>query len=65
MLEAANFVQAIQHRQGLKIACIEEIAYEQGWIDDDGLGSLIKHLGKTEYANYLRHLAGDGALGRR
>jgi glucose-1-phosphate thymidylyltransferase len=65
LLEAANFVQAIQHRQGLKIACIEEIAYEQGWIDDDGLGSLIKHLGKTEYANYLRHLAGDGALGRR
>ena len=54
LLEAANFVQAIQHRQGLKIACIEEIAYEQGWIDDAGLHALIEHLGKTEYARYLK-----------
>ena len=61
LLEAANFVQAIQHRQGLKIACIEEIAYEQGWIDTDGLAALIKGLGKTEYAHYLRHLC-DGKL---
>ncbi len=61
LLEAANFVQAIQHRQGLKIACIEEIAYEQGWIDAAGLADLIQKLGKTEYANYLRHL-GDGNL---
>ena len=59
LLQAANFVQAIQARQGLKIACIEEIAYEQGWIDDAGLAELIRKLGKTEYAHYLRHL-GDG-----
>lgn len=61
LLEAANFVQAIQHRQGLKIACIEEIAYEQGWIDAAGLAGLIKGLGKTSYADYLRRL-GDGKL---
>ena len=65
LLEAANFVQAIQHRQGLKIACIEEIAYEQGWIDHAALSDLIKQLGKTEYANYLRHLVADKAAGRR
>ena len=65
LLEAANFVQAIQHRQGLKIACIEEIAYEQGWIDHAGLADLIKHLGKTEYANYLRHLVADRTAGHR
>ena len=56
LLQAANFVQAIQARQGLKIACIEEIAYEQGWIDDAGLTGLIAGLGKTEYAHYLRQL---------
>ena len=61
LLEAANFVQAIQHRQGLKIACIEEIAYEQGWIDSAGLTDLVKHLGKTTYADYLRRLL-DGRL---
>ena len=59
LLQAANFVQAIQARQGLKIACIEEIAYEHGWIDAAGLASLIAGLGKTPYADYLRHL-GDG-----
>ena len=61
LLQAANFVQAIQARQGLKIACIEEIAYEQGWIDAEGLADLIRKLGKTEYAHYLRRL-GDGKL---
>jgi glucose-1-phosphate thymidylyltransferase len=61
LLEAANFVQAIQHRQGLIIACIEEIAYEQGWIDGNGLADLIQRLGKTPYAAYLRRLM-DGKL---
>ena len=56
LLEAANFVQAIQHRQGLKIACIEEIAYEQGWIDVAALRDLITQLGRTSYADYLRRL---------
>jgi glucose-1-phosphate thymidylyltransferase len=61
LLEAANFVQAIQHRQGLIIACLEEIAYEQGWIDSAGLAGLIQGLGKTPYAAYLRRLL-DGKL---
>ena len=61
LLQAANFVQAIQARQGLKIACIEEIAYEHGWIDAQGLKGLIERLGKTSYADYLRRLD-DGHL---
>ena len=61
LLQAANFVQAIQARQGLKIACIEEIAFEHGWIDAAGLAGLIERLGKTTYADYLRRL-GDGRL---
>ena len=48
-----------------KLACIEEIAYEQGWIDHAGLADLIKNLGKTEYANYLRHLAAERVDGKR
>jgi glucose-1-phosphate thymidylyltransferase len=61
LLEAANFVQAIQHRQGLKIACIEEIAYEQGWINSTELAELIQKLGKTAYADYLRRIV-DGRV---
>ncbi len=60
LLQAANFVQAIQARQGLKIACIEEIAYEHGWIDAAGLEQLIAALGKTAYADYLRALGPGG-----
>ncbi len=54
LLEAADFVRAIQNRQGLKIACIEEIALLKGWITPDQLRALIKDLGKTSYADYLR-----------
>lgn len=54
LLEAANFVEAIQHRQGLKIACLEEIAFEKGWINKEQLQNLIQNLGKTEYATYLK-----------
>jgi glucose-1-phosphate thymidylyltransferase len=60
LLQAGSFIQAIQARQGLKIACIEEIAHDQGWIDDAGLLRLAEGMGKTEYARYLRNLiAGD------
>ena len=45
----------------MKIACIEEIAYEQGWIDVAALRELITRLGRTSYADYLRRL-GDGKL---
>jgi glucose-1-phosphate thymidylyltransferase len=57
LLEAADFVRAIQHRQGLKIACLEEIALTMGWIDIEQLGKLIVDLGKTAYADYLKQLA--------
>jgi glucose-1-phosphate thymidylyltransferase len=57
LLEAADFVRAIQHRQGLQIACLEEIAFTQKWIDDAQLRKLITGLGKTSYAEYLRKLA--------
>jgi glucose-1-phosphate thymidylyltransferase len=56
LLEAADFVRAIQNRQGLKIACIEEIALVKGWITKDQLRDLIDGLGKTSYADYLRAL---------
>jgi glucose-1-phosphate thymidylyltransferase len=56
LLEAADFVRAIQHRQGLKIACLEEIAWNRGWIGRHELQALIHGLGKTNYADYLRHL---------
>lgn len=62
LLQAANFVQAIEERQGQKIACLEEIAYERGWIGKDRLRELGKRLEKSEYGRYLLALAdGDGA----
>jgi len=56
LLEAAQFVHVIENRQGLKIACIEEIAWRQGWIDDEKLESNIARLGKSGYGQYLRAL---------
>jgi glucose-1-phosphate thymidylyltransferase len=56
LLEAAQFVQAIESRQGLKIACLEEIAYHNKWIDGQILESRAMSLGKTPYATYLRAL---------
>jgi len=59
LLEAAQFVQVIEHRQGLKIACPEEIAWRQGWIDRDRLGASIRRLGKSAYGGYLQRLLAD------
>ncbi|MHB0896408.1 MAG: glucose-1-phosphate thymidylyltransferase RfbA [Spirochaetales bacterium] len=56
MLEAANFVEAIQKRQGLYVSCIEEIAYRKGWIDRTRLLSIAEGI-KTDYGAYLRYLA--------
>jgi glucose-1-phosphate thymidylyltransferase len=56
LLEAAQFVHVIENRQGLKIACIEEIAWRQGWIDESRLEANIAKLGKSGYAQYLRRL---------
>ena len=56
LLDAAEFVRVIEERQGLKMACLEAIAYEQGWLDRDALAERIDFLGKTSYATYLRTL---------
>ena len=56
LLEASNFVEAIQKRQGFFIACLEEIAYHNGWIDAEKVLKLAKTLEKTEYGNYLIEL---------
>jgi glucose-1-phosphate thymidylyltransferase len=57
LLEAANFVETIENRQGLKVACLEEIAWREGWIDDAGLKRAAESLGKSTYGEYLRQLA--------
>ncbi len=56
LIEAAQFVHVLENRTGLKIACLEEIAYDQGWIDRAGLEANIKKLGKSSYGEYLRRL---------
>jgi glucose-1-phosphate thymidylyltransferase len=57
MLAASNFVEAVQTRQGLYIACLEEIAYRQAFIDKDGLLQEAKKFAKTEYGEYLKRIA--------
>ena len=56
LVEAAQFVHVLENRTGLKIACIEEIAHKQGWIDRAGLEANIKKLGKSAYGAYLSRL---------
>ena len=67
MLDAGQFIATIERRQGLKIACPEEIAFRLGYIDVDGLESLAKSLEKSSYGLHLKRLVGDarreGALG--
>jgi len=56
LLEAAQFVQTIERRQGYKIACLEEIAWRKGWLTDDALLARVEGLRKNEYGSYLRSL---------
>ena len=57
LLEASNFIQTIENRQGLKVACIEEIAYEMGYIDKEHLVKLAQPLKKNQYGQYLLRCA--------
>jgi glucose-1-phosphate thymidylyltransferase len=57
LLQAANFIRAIEERQGLKIACVEEIAYRKGYIERDDLGHLASEMQSNEYGAYLLQLA--------
>ncbi len=54
LLQAAQFVEVIENRQGLKIACPEEIAFKKKWIDRDQLEAQVRMLGKSQYADYLK-----------
>ncbi|MBT3815151.1 MAG: glucose-1-phosphate thymidylyltransferase, partial [Methylococcales bacterium] len=53
LLAASQFIQTIEHRQGLKVACLEEIAYNNHWIDAQMLNTQAQHLLKTGYGQYL------------
>jgi glucose-1-phosphate thymidylyltransferase len=63
LLDASNFIQTIETRQGLKVACIEEIAYEMGYISKADLINLAQPLLKNQYGQYLLRRAEEGALG--
>ncbi len=57
LIQAGQFVHAIEARQGLKIACLEEIAWRQGWLSATALKVSIERIGKSPYGDYLRQLA--------
>ncbi len=59
LLEASHFVHTIEHRQGLKVACLEEIAYHAGWITAEHLAEQANRLKKTGYGQYLRKVLND------
>jgi glucose-1-phosphate thymidylyltransferase len=59
MMQASEYVRVIEHRQGFKIGCIEEIAWRAGWISTEQLRELAKPLVKSGYGEYLVRLAGD------
>jgi len=62
LIEAGQFIQSLEKRQGLKICCPEEIAWRQGWIDDAALASLARPLAKSGYGEYLLALAQEKQL---
>ena len=53
---ASNYISVIESRQGLKIACLEEIAFKNNWIDKKSIINAIKFYGNCEYADYLKNL---------
>jgi len=57
LLEASNFIQTVEHRQGIKIACLEEIALHKGWLTKDILLERLSGMGKSTYAEYLRQIS--------
>ena len=59
LLEASHFIQTLEKRQGLKVACLEEVAWRNGWITTEQLIALAQPMGSSSYGNYLRTLAGE------
>ncbi len=62
LLEAAQFIETIERRQGLKVACPEEIAWRQGWIDDEQVKRLAQPMKKNTYGRYLLDMLSDRVL---
>jgi len=60
LLEAGNYIATIEHRQGLKIACLEEVALRMGFITQSELAAMIDRLPKNEYRDYLRLVCDEG-----
>jgi glucose-1-phosphate thymidylyltransferase len=60
LLEAGNYIATIEHRQGLKIACLEEVALRMGFITQSELAAIIDRLPKNEYRDYLRMVCDEG-----
>lgn len=60
LIQASNFIETIEQRQGLKVACPEEISFAKGWIDAQQLRKLAEPLAKSGYGQYLLHLLADG-----
>src|SRR5262249_8451437 len=63
LLEASNYIATIEHRQGLKIACLEEVALRMGFITQSDLEKIIEGLRKNEYREYLRTVWDEGPRG--
>jgi glucose-1-phosphate thymidylyltransferase len=61
LLEAANYIATIEHRQGLKVACLEEVALRAGFISQSGLRSILDRLPKGEYRDYLQKVCEEGS----
>ena len=61
--DAAEYVRVMEDRQGLKLACLEEIAWRNGWIDDDQLLALAEPLLKSGYGDYVAGLLENRAMG--
>ena len=59
MLDAANFIRTIESRQGLQVACLQEIAYNNGWMTREEVRESIQDMMKTEYGQYLARMIGD------
>ena len=62
LMEAGNYIQTIENRQGLKVCCPEEVAYNNGWIDAEQVKRLAAPLLKTGYGQYLMHLVEQGLV---
>jgi len=65
LLSSSQFVQTLEERQGLKVACIEEIAFFKGFIDADQLRKLAEQAGKCEYAEYLMRVLRDAEVEKK